>query len=68
MSTRQGSKNSAKFRHRSGVPREFENAMFRDKNGKAIPNRKIVEEVRQGYEYFWSKRPANARPNNKSFR
>lgn len=69
MSTRQGSKNSAKFRHRSGVSREFENgSMFRDKNGKIVPNCKIIKEVNEGYEYFWSKRPASARPNNKSYR
>jgi hypothetical protein len=69
MSTRIGHISSAKIRHRSGVSREIEDrTLFRDRNGRPIPNYKIVEEVRQGYEYFWSKRPASARPNNKSYR
>lgn len=56
-------------RHRSGIAREIEDrTLFRDSQGKPIPNFKIVEEINRGYEYFWSKRPADARPNNKSHR
>jgi len=69
MSSLQNSKNSAKFRHRSGVSREIEDrTMFRDKDGRIVPNCKIIKDVNEGYEYFWSKRPASARPNNKSYR
>jgi len=42
--------------------------MFRDKDGRIVPNCKIIKDVNEGYEYFWSKRPASARPNNKSYR